>query len=51
MVGRRQGDEIELVSGVGDSDRLIVQGAGFLNDGDVVRLADPRSAADPKVTP
>jgi RND family efflux transporter MFP subunit len=51
MVGRRQGDEIELVSGVGDSDRLIVQGAGFLNDGDVVRLADQRSAAAPKVTP
>jgi hypothetical protein len=50
-VGRRQGEEIELVSGVSDSDRLIVQGAGFLNDGDVVRLADRGSSVARTVTP
>jgi RND family efflux transporter MFP subunit len=51
LVGRRRGEEVELVSGVGDSDRLIVQGAGFLNDGDVVRLADRRSSSAQAVTP
>lgn len=40
MVGRRLGDDVEIVSGLGDADRVIVQGAGFLNDGDVVRLVD-----------
>jgi len=39
IVGRRQDDETEIVQGLSASDRVVVQGAGFLNDGDVVRLA------------
>ena len=39
-VGRRQGEEVEILQGVARSDRLVVDGAGFLNEGDIVRLAD-----------
>lgn len=38
-VGRRQGGEVEILSGLGETDRVVVQGAGFVNDGDVVRVA------------
>jgi RND family efflux transporter MFP subunit len=38
-VGRRQGADIEIVQGLADTDRVVVQGAGFLNDGDTVRIA------------
>lgn len=37
--GRRVGDRIEIVHGVAATARLVVRGAGFLNDGDVVRNA------------
>jgi len=43
-VGRRQGGDTEITQGIGAEDQVIVQGAGFLNDGDVVRLTS-RSAA------
>ena len=43
-VGRRRGDEVEILQGLGASDRVVVAGAGFLNDGDVVRLV--ASSAD-----
>jgi len=39
VVGRRQGADVEIVNGLSAADRVAVQGAGFLNDGDVVRLA------------
>jgi RND family efflux transporter MFP subunit len=38
-VGRRRGDQLEIVDGAGDDDRLVLAGAGFLNEGDVVRVA------------
>jgi RND family efflux transporter MFP subunit len=38
-VGRRRGDQLEIVDGAGNDDRLVVAGAGFLNEGDVVRVA------------
>ena len=38
-VGRRQGGNAEIVQGLKADDQVIIQGAGFLNDGDVVRLA------------
>jgi len=41
-VGRRQGGDAQITQGVSATDPVIVQGAGFLNDGDVVRLA-PRA--------
>lgn len=37
--GRRQGNDIEIVEGLSPSDRVVAEGAGFLNDNDVVRLA------------
>ncbi|HEY4071755.1 MAG TPA: efflux RND transporter periplasmic adaptor subunit [Herbaspirillum sp.] len=38
-VGRRDGTDAEIVQGLTDQDRIVVQGAGFLNEGDVVRLS------------
>ncbi|MGC4027936.1 MAG: efflux RND transporter periplasmic adaptor subunit [Steroidobacteraceae bacterium] len=38
-VGRRNGEEAEIVEGLGSGERIAVQGAGFLNEGDVVRVA------------
>lgn len=37
-VGRRQGEAVEIVSGIKVGDRVTAQGAGFLNDGDLVRV-------------
>jgi len=37
--GRRHGESVEIVSGLGAGDKVVAQGAGFLNDGDVVRVA------------
>jgi len=41
--GRRRGDEIEVVRGLVGTDTLVKAGAGFLSDGDIVRLADVRT--------
>lgn len=38
--GRRVGDRVEAVEGLKAEDRVAVQGAGFLNDGDLVKVAD-----------
>ncbi len=38
--GRRRADQIEIVDGARREDRLVVAGAGFLNEGDLVRIAD-----------
>jgi len=42
--GRRQDAEVEIVKGLDDTDRIVVEGAGFLNDGDRVQIA-PAPAA------
>jgi RND family efflux transporter MFP subunit len=39
-VGRRRGNQFEIVDGVERDDRLVVAGAGFLNEGDLVRVTD-----------
>jgi RND family efflux transporter MFP subunit len=39
-LGRRRNDEVEIVSGVIETQTLVRAGAGFLGDGDIVRLAD-----------
>jgi multidrug efflux pump subunit AcrA (membrane-fusion protein) len=50
-VGRRRGNQFEIVDGVERDDRLVVAGAGFLNEGDLVRVTDvndtDRSAPSP----
>jgi HlyD family secretion protein len=40
QAGRRVGDRVEIASGLpaGAAPRIVVQGAGFLNDGDVVKV-------------
>lgn len=50
-VGRRQGDATEIVAGIVPGDKVAVQGAGFLNDGDVVRLANDAPAAAGRTKP
>jgi len=37
-IGRRNGDDIEIVRGLDASTPVVVKGAGFLNDNDLVRL-------------
>ena len=41
--GRRQGGQIEIVKGLNSQDQVVVSGAGFLNDGDVVRVVTDAS--------
>jgi RND family efflux transporter MFP subunit len=45
-IGRRRGEEVEILNGLAEGARVVVQGAGFLNDGDIVRLA-PAATAKP----
>ncbi len=37
--GRREASEVEIVSGIAEGTRIVVRGSGFLNDGDIVRVA------------
>jgi RND family efflux transporter MFP subunit len=47
-VGRRRGTQLEIVEGVERDDHLVVAGAGFLNEGDLVRVTDTdRTAPSP----
>ena len=46
-LGRRLGERVEVVSGVNADTAVVIQGAGFLNDGDLVR----NIAAQPAPTP
>jgi RND family efflux transporter MFP subunit len=43
--GRRLGERVEIVSGLSPQAKVVVQGAGFLNDGDLVQVAAPPTAA------
>ena len=45
VVGQRMGDQIEIVSGIAADTRVVASGAGFLADGDVVRLVDAPAPA------
>lgn len=45
-VGRRQGSDVEIGQGVSDGDQVITQGAGFLSDGDLVRLSSNAAPED-----
>jgi hypothetical protein len=44
QVGRRLNDRIEITSALPDGAQVVVQGAGFLNDGDLVRVVDTPAA-------
>ena len=48
QIGRIAGDRLEVLGGVGSDARIVASGAGFLNDGDLVRVVDgaaPSTAA------
>lgn len=45
QVARREGDGVDIISDLVPGDAVILQGAGFLNDGDNVRLAPENDAA------
>jgi RND family efflux transporter MFP subunit len=40
-VGRRQEGAVEITEGLSSNDRVVVTGADFLNDGDIVRVTRP----------
>ncbi len=43
-VARRRNDAVEIVEGLSGDELLVQAGAGFLSDGDIVRLADARTS-------
>jgi len=45
VTGRRLGDRIEIVSGLDGKQPVVVEGAGFLNDRDLVRIANGGNTA------
>ena len=50
-LGRRLGERVEVVSGLTPDMAIVVQGAGFLNDGDLVRnIAAPPAPAATRAT-
>lgn len=50
QTGRRVADRVELLTGLDANAQVVVRGAGFLNDGDLVRVAAPAPAAAPAQT-
>jgi RND family efflux transporter MFP subunit len=50
-VGRRVGDRVEVVRGIGADTRVVASGAGFLADGDLVRVTEALPAAPAKAAP
>ena len=51
QTGRRVGDQVEVLSGLRPDTRIAVQGAGFLNDGDLVKVVAPPAAAPAGAAP
>jgi len=44
QTGRRLADRVEIISGIGPEARIAVSGAGFLNDGDLVKTVADSAA-------
>jgi HlyD family secretion protein len=56
LTGRREGERVEVISGLPSDARVVASGAGFLADGDTVRVVDkagasPAGAAAPGAQP
>jgi HlyD family secretion protein len=50
-LGQRLGDRIEVASGIAPETRVVASGAGFLTDGDLVRVVDASGAARALIKP
>lgn len=48
--GRRLGDRVEIVGGLAAGTPIVISGAGFLNDGDLVRNVPPPAVPAPRQT-
>lgn len=44
QTGRRVGERVEITGGLADDARVVATGAGFLNEGDLVRVVDEADA-------
>lgn len=51
QIGRIAGDRLQVVSGLAPDARIVANGGGFLNDGDLVRLADGPATAGAAAAP
>jgi multidrug efflux pump subunit AcrA (membrane-fusion protein) len=51
VTGRRVGDRVEIVSGLAVDARVVASGAGFLADGDLVRVVGNGAAAPAAAAP
>ena len=51
QTGRRVADRVEVLSGLDANAPVAVRGAGFLNDGDLVRVVAPTPPAAPAAAP
>jgi hypothetical protein len=47
QIGRIADDRLQVLSGVTPDMRVVASGGGFLNDGDLVRVADGPASATP----
>ena len=47
QTGRRAGDRLEILSGLSPDMRIAIDGAGFLNDGDFVRVSEKNESNTP----
>jgi RND family efflux transporter MFP subunit len=45
--GATEGTDIEVRAGLREDDRVVARGGGFLGDGDLVRVLEPKAAASP----
>ena len=49
--GRRVADRVEITAGLDANATVAVRGAGFLNEGDLVRVANDTAESKPKQAP
>ena len=51
QTGRVAGNRVEIVQGLAPQTRVVATGAGFLNDGDLVRVVDPAAVVGSAPSP